>query len=49
MGNKIIPTIMELIPTKKKGKKTVIKYIKAKFNMRIDKKIFSLRNLRSGN
>jgi len=49
MGNKIIPTILELIPTKKKGKKTIIKYIKAKFNMRIDKKIFSLRNLRSGN
>ena len=48
MGGKIIPTVMELIPTKKKGKKTVIKYIKAQFDKRINKNIFSLRNLRSG-
>ncbi len=48
MGNKLIPTVMELVPTKKKGKKTVIRYLKAGFNIKIGKKIFSLRNLRAG-
>lgn len=48
MGKKVIPTVMELIPTKKKGKKTVIRYLKAEFDINIDKKIFSLRNLRAG-
>ncbi len=45
-GNREIPSVMELIPTKKKGKKTVIKYLEAKFDIRIDKKVFSLKNLR---
>ncbi len=45
-GNRVIPSVMELIPTKKKGKKTIIRYIDAKFGHKIDKNIFALRNLR---
>ncbi len=45
-GDREIPSVMELIPTRKKGKKTIIKYIEAKFGHKIDKSIFSLRNLR---
>ncbi|MEN8222572.1 MAG: outer membrane lipoprotein-sorting protein [Acidobacteriota bacterium] len=45
-GNRVIPSVMELIPTKKKGKKTIIRYVEAKFDQKIDKKIFTLRNLR---
>lgn len=47
-GNRTIPSVMELIPTKKRGRKTVIRYIEAKFDQKIDKKIFTLRNLRKG-
>jgi outer membrane lipoprotein-sorting protein len=42
-----IPAVMELVPTNKKGNKTVIRYLKATFDQKIDKKIFSLRNLRT--
>jgi outer membrane lipoprotein-sorting protein len=42
-----IPAIMELIPTNKKGNKTIVRYLEATFDQKIDKKIFSLRNLRS--
>ena len=42
-----IPKIMELIPQDEPGKKTVLKYIEAKFDFQVDKNIFTLRNLRS--
>ncbi|MEN8154085.1 MAG: outer membrane lipoprotein-sorting protein [Acidobacteriota bacterium] len=45
-GKREIPSVMELIPTKKKGKRTIIRYLEAEFGTRIDKKIFTLRNLR---
>lgn len=44
-----IPAIIELIPQKKEGHKTVLKYLDAKFNIPIDHEIFSLRNLRTIN
>lgn len=47
-GSRIIPSVMELIPTKKKGKKTIIRYVEAKFDIKLDKNIFTLRNLRKG-
>ncbi len=47
-GKREIPSVMELIPTRKKGKKTIIRYLEAKFDIKIDKKIFTLRNLRKG-
>lgn len=46
-GKWTIPSVLELVPVKKKGKKTVIRYIEAEFDVKVDKKIFSLRNLRS--
>lgn len=47
-GNKEIPSVMELIPTKKKNHKTIIRYLEFTFDIKIDKTIFTLRNLRSG-
>lgn len=47
-GKREIPSVMELIPVKKKGRKTIIRYLEAKFDIKIDKKIFTLRNLRKG-
>lgn len=45
-GKRVIPSVMELVPTNKKGKKTVVRYIEAKFDIPVNKSIFSLRNLR---
>ena len=44
---KKIPAVMELIPVNKPGKKTIIRYLEARFDLAIDADIFSLRNLRS--
>ncbi|MCK4766410.1 MAG: outer membrane lipoprotein-sorting protein [Candidatus Aminicenantes bacterium] len=46
-GIREIPAVMELIPTNKKGSRTIVRYLDAKFNIKIDKGIFTLRNLRS--
>ncbi len=46
-GGKKIPSVMELIPQNKKGHKTVIRYLKAEFNIPLRKDIFTLRNLQS--
>lgn len=45
-GKRKIPSVMELIPRNKKGHKTVLRYVEAKFDVKIDKEIFTLRNLR---
>jgi outer membrane lipoprotein-sorting protein len=44
---RLIPSVMEVIPQDKKDQKTVLRYIKAKFNLAIPANVFSLRNLRS--
>lgn len=44
---RIIPSTMELIPQNKEGHKTVIRYLKLKFNLKVDEETFSLRNLRA--
>jgi len=46
-GKKKIPSVMELIPVNKKNQKTIIRYLEIQFDIKIDKSIFSLRNLRS--
>lgn len=46
-GDRRIPSIMEMVPTTKKGHKTIIRYDQAEFNVNISKEIFTLRNLRS--
>lgn len=45
-GNRTIPATMELVPTTKEGHKTIVRYMDARFDVKIDKNIFSLRNLR---
>ncbi len=45
-GTREIPSVMELIPTTKQGNKTVLRYIEARFDVPMDKEIFTLRNLR---
>lgn len=45
-GKRIIPAVMELIPTHKEGHKTIVRYLEARFDIKVDKGIFSLRNLR---
>lgn len=47
-GNRKIPSAMELKPKTKEGHTTVIRYIEASFDTKIDEEIFSLRNLRKG-
>jgi outer membrane lipoprotein-sorting protein len=46
-GTRTIPSVMELIPTTKEGNKTILRYINAKFDIKIDDSIFTLRNLRT--
>jgi outer membrane lipoprotein-sorting protein len=46
-GEREIPMIMELIPQHKEGHKTVMRYFNIEFDRKIDKEIFSLRNLRT--
>lgn len=46
-GDREIPSVMELVPLAKKGNKTIVRYLEAQFDTKIDDKIFSLRNLRT--
>jgi outer membrane lipoprotein-sorting protein len=46
-GGRLIPSVMEVIPQDKKDQKTVLRYIKAEFNVPIEENVFSLRNLHS--
>ncbi len=45
--NRKIPAVMEVIPQDKDGNKTVLRYLKASFNVRLPQDVFTLRNLRS--
>jgi outer membrane lipoprotein-sorting protein len=47
-GKREIPSTMELIPTHKKGQKTIVRYLEAEFDTPIARETFSLRNLRTG-
>jgi outer membrane lipoprotein-sorting protein len=48
LGGKIIPTVMELTPMteKKKGNQTIVRYVEADFDVKLDKDVFTMRNLR---
>jgi outer membrane lipoprotein-sorting protein len=46
-GSREIPSVMELVPSKKPGQKTVIRYLEAQFDIPLSNDIFSLRNLRT--
>jgi len=41
-----IPSVMKMVPLDDEGHETLIRYLDLKFNIDIDKSIFSLRNLR---
>ncbi len=45
--NRTLPSVMELIPQNKEGHKTIIRYLKLQFNLKVEEEIFSLRNLRA--
>jgi outer membrane lipoprotein-sorting protein len=47
-GNRRIPSVMELVPKTKKGQKTVLRYVEAKFDTPLSPEIFTLRNLHGG-
>ena len=44
-GDKIAPSVMEMIPQNKEGHKTVVRWMNATFDSDIDDKIFTRRNL----
>ncbi len=46
MGGKRIPSVMEIVPQKKKGHSTKIIYLEAEFDKKLPGDTFSLRNLR---
>ena len=46
-GEREVPSIMELIPLKDEEHRTVIRYLEARFDVPVEKDIFTLRNLRS--
>jgi outer membrane lipoprotein-sorting protein len=45
--DRTIPSVMELIPQNKEGHKTIIRYLKLQFNLKVEEEVFSLRNLRA--
>jgi outer membrane lipoprotein-sorting protein len=47
-GGRRIPAVMELVPTTEEGHKTVLRYLEAGFDVRLDPAIFTLRNLQGG-
>ena len=44
-GDKIVPSLIEMIPENKEGHKTVVRWLAAAFDSEIDDKIFTRRNL----
>jgi len=46
-GKRTLPAEMEMIPQTKEGHKTVIRYLKLDFDVKVDEQVFSLRNLHS--
>ena len=45
LGGKVIPTVMEVIPLTKKGKKTIVRYLDAEFDIEIKDSVFTRINL----
>lgn len=48
MGGRRIPSVMEMVPENKDGHKTIVRYKELAFDVRVEDRIFSLRNLRAG-
>lgn len=48
-GSKTIPSVMEMIPQNKEGNKTVVRFLNAKYDTKVDDNIFTRRNLQRRN
>lgn len=46
-GDRTIPATLEMIPQNKEGHKTIVRYIEIKFDAKLDRETFTLRNLQS--
>jgi outer membrane lipoprotein-sorting protein len=47
MGGRMMPTEVEIIPAGKKGHKTMLKYLDAKFNAPIEDSFFTVQNMKT--
>jgi len=47
MGGRTIPTLIEMVPHDKRGQKTILKYNKAEYDIRIEDSFFSVQNLKN--
>ena len=48
-GERIIPSVIELVPQNKEGQKTVVRYKRIEFDIPVGEEIFSLKHLRARN
>ena len=46
-GSRTLPSTMEVVPAKKEGHRTTVRYTEARFDVPLEDGIFTLRNLRS--
>ena len=46
-GGKPMPAVIEIVPLHKKGHRTFIRYVEARFDFELDPDVFTLRNLRT--
>ena len=44
-GDKVLPSVIEIVPQNKEGHKTVVRWVNATFDSDVDDKIFTRRNL----
>jgi outer membrane lipoprotein-sorting protein len=47
LDNRLIPTLIELVPAETEGNKTLIRIVEMKFNIAIDESFFSQQNMKS--
>ena len=47
MDGRFIPTVIELIPAEEPGRKTVLKILEIKFNVRLEESFFSQQNMKT--
>jgi outer membrane lipoprotein-sorting protein len=47
LGGRFLPAVLEMVPLNKKGHKTVIRYLDARFDADLEADVFTLRRLRS--
>jgi len=48
LGGRLLPTVLEMVPSSEKGHKTILRYHRLEFDLDVGDETFSLRHLRSG-